>query len=389
MDLDGEQAGEGAARVIVAHFAHHHIIDAKDDEVVAHDDVAVTAGMLCRKCATSSSLRAGILATVRFMSGMNTDLPQGDLARWCEAPRRLLWFVQGAERGMAGDWKGAFEAMATGAPVLQGFSLAGLDAEILARSVKTSELPHLALGLLLHVQDLRSAAMNQYAAALAQHGESVLANFLQGAGRLAAADLKAAENHFVKSLTKAPRFFPALYALGDLCMRTRQAEPALEYFQKANEVVPTEGIDLRMGIIYENTNCFEQAETCYQRFVKACPEAFIGYNQLAWLYASRGSKLDEAMRLAVKADSLQPGNASVLDTIGWVHFQQGRPAQALETLLASIRINPANPTVCYHLGAVYAAQGNQPKAREFLRQALDLSREFPELKEAELLLGKL
>jgi len=191
-----------------------------------------------------------------------------------------------------------------------------------------------------------------------------------------------------RTLNAAPQFFAALYALGELNVLAGDFDEAAKYYRQAVLVHPDPGLFIKLGVYSEKTGNYQEAAKYYQRVIKTSPSFFVGYNQLAWLYAKQDINLSEAMTLAQKADQLQPGNASILDTIGWIHYQQKQYSAAIPFLEKSLSVNQHNPIVYYHLGRAFLAYGKEDKGVANLKRALALSTSFDGAEEAKKLLKK-
>ena len=76
-------------------------------------------------------------------------------------------------------------------------------------------------------------------------------------------------------------------------------------------------------------------------------------NNLAYILAERGVKLTEALRFAQLAKAKRPRDPVVLDTLGWVYYQQGRYSTAIDEFKESLSRNPNNALANYHLGWAY------------------------------------
>ena len=103
------------------------------------------------------------------------------------------------------------------------------------------------------------------------------------------------------------------------------------------------------------------------------PNMWGAANDMAFLLAehNRGKKdLDRALALAQKAQSIDPENPAILDTLGWVFYKRGELNKAMEMLGKAQVKFPQNPVINYHLGMVYYQAGNTAKAKEFLEYAL-------------------
>ncbi len=93
--------------------------------------------------------------------------------------------------------------------------------------------------------------------------------------------------------------------------------------------------------------------------------------QLAWVYVEYLDDTETAMRYARIGTQIDPNLASLVDTIGWIHYKDGDYEEALTYLRRAARDAPTNPTVRYHLGATLARTGDNDRAREELREALN------------------
>jgi tetratricopeptide (TPR) repeat protein len=67
----------------------------------------------------------------------------------------------------------------------------------------------------------------------------------------------------------------------------------------------------------------------YESAVRAGDPSGIASNNLAWLYAVEGKRLDHALELAKHALELNPGSPQVLDTIGMIHFENRQFSDAI------------------------------------------------------------
>ena len=93
------------------------------------------------------------------------------------------------------------------------------------------------------------------------------------------------------------------------------------------------------------------------------------YNNLGYLYAKRGRKLDEAIRLIKKALSLKPENGNFLDSLGWAYYKKGMYDEALEQLEKAASLIPNNPEIYEHLATVYKKKGMKEKAKRAWEKA--------------------
>jgi tetratricopeptide (TPR) repeat protein len=86
-------------------------------------------------------------------------------------------------------------------------------------------------------------------------------------------------------------------------------------------------------------------------------------------------ELKRALTLAKKAITLEPENASYLDTIGWIYFKLDNHGKAREYIESSIKINGENAIVLEHLGDVLMKFQKTQDALDYYKRALSLDKD--------------
>lgn len=115
-------------------------------------------------------------------------------------------------------------------------------------------------------------------------------------------------------------------------------------------------------------------------------------NDLGYLYADQGKKLEQAekmIRIAVEAEG---DNPSYLDSLGWVLFKLGRLEEALDYQKKAVAIpDHDDSTLLEHLGDIHEGLKQMDEARTQWQQALELEQKDkrPDKKVIERLEGKL
>jgi putative PEP-CTERM system TPR-repeat lipoprotein len=125
----------------------------------------------------------------------------------------------------------------------------------------------------------------------------------------------------------------------------------------------------------------------YEALLKQDAKNLLALNNLAWLYQQE--KSPRALDYAEQAYKVQPDNAPVLDTLGWILVEQGKTARGLELLQKATSKQPDAPEIRYHLAAALAKSGDNARARQELERVLAAGVAFPQEKEAQALLKQL
>jgi tetratricopeptide (TPR) repeat protein len=142
---------------------------------------------------------------------------------------------------------------------------------------------------------------------------------------------------------------------------------------------------VRLGAFYIAQHQWEKAIRELDHAVRIQPDVWMTSNDLATLLSEYGKgkdDLDRALTLAEKAKSLNPDNANISDTIGWIYYRKGDMKKAVDWLAKAQMKAPDNPVFNYHLGMAYHGAGNAAKAKEHLRIALNSKAKFPGKDEA-------
>ena len=77
------------------------------------------------------------------------------------------------------------------------------------------------------------------------------------------------------------------------------------------------------GLVSAQTDDIEQVEADMRKIIQLQPDNAHAYNALGYTLADKTDRLDEALELIDKANTLLPNNPFILDSLGWVHFKKG------------------------------------------------------------------
>ena len=132
------------------------------------------------------------------------------------------------------------------------------------------------------------------------------------------------------------------------------------------------------AMIVHSQNKVADAKKRYEEIVNDNPAAAVAANNLAWIYAEEGDKLDEALRLAESAAVQLPENQSVQDTIGWIYYKKELPILAIPRFEKSIEKSPDTASYHYHLALALSKSGQRERALGAAEQALKLKPDYAE-----------
>ena len=103
------------------------------------------------------------------------------------------------------------------------------------------------------------------------------------------------------------------------------------------------------GVALDQDRQTDRAVKMFETCLKLEPDFADAHNYLAYVWAVRGERLDDALRHIQAALALDPENAAYLDTLGWVYYQQGNYAEALKLLQQADALHPGDPEILGHI----------------------------------------
>ncbi|MFO0752949.1 MAG: XrtA/PEP-CTERM system TPR-repeat protein PrsT [Thermodesulfovibrionales bacterium] len=143
-----------------------------------------------------------------------------------------------------------------------------------------------------------------------------------------------------------------------------------------------------MGTVYDLMGNKKEAVAKYRQLLGKSGDHVPALNNLAFLYAEGHGSSEEALALASKAYRIAPGNAEVMDTLGYLLLKKGRTEEASKMLEKAASLLPGNPTVQYHAALALKERGDKGRAVELLSRAVRTG-DFPEAGAARVLLAEL
>lgn len=112
----------------------------------------------------------------------------------------------------------------------------------------------------------------------------------------------------------------------------------------------------------EQLGRLEEAESIYRQIIEQTPDDGMIYNNFAYMLIERGIRLDEARELVEHADALQPNNPYILDTRGWLEFQENNIEHAITLLRQAYTLDPNISENGVHLGEALWVFGSKAEA---------------------------
>ncbi len=262
--------------------------------------------------------------------------------------------------------------------------------------------------------DRKDKAAEQFEALSRDNPSNEQAYFILGNIAYQERRLNDAVDYYERALMLKPEFEPVYYRLAELKLALNKPQEALGLMERARgrfrqsfelevltaaayagakdyaeavkhyteaEVIAKAGepaslthlFYYRFGSALERRGDYAEAEKYFRQCLELAPNFAEAMNYLGYMWAERGTNLDEAKKLIEKAVALEPDNAAYLDSLGWVLFKQHQPQEALDWLQKAVQqAEQPDPTLYDHLGDIYAELKAFDKAREAWRKSVQL-----------------
>ncbi len=190
-----------------------------------------------------------------------------------------------------------------------------------------------------------------------------------------------AEPYLKKATILNPKDITALSAYGFTLSQLKENDKSIYYLKRALEIEPND-VQLigTLAMIYEGMKQHEISDSLYEHALELKPDDPLINNNYAYAFATRGIKLERALKMvkiSIAADSL---NSSYLDTIGWVYYMLGDYDSAKKYLEKAIEVGGKSSVMLDHLADIEFKLGNKQKAVELWKNALDLEPTKTEIK---------
>ena len=155
----------------------------------------------------------------------------------------------------------------------------------------------------------------------------------------------------------------------DLLFQNKQYERALNTYTAGLEALPgDEELLYGRSIVHERIGKIDLAELDLRKMIVENAGNSRALNALGYMLAVHTKRLQEAKKLIGRALELEPDDAAIMDSMGWVQFKLGKKREALALLKKAYERFP-DPEVAAHLGEVLWISGDKDQARVLMLKA--------------------
>lgn len=157
---------------------------------------------------------------------------------------------------------------------------------------------------------------------------------------------------------------------GDVLREAERYSEAKAYYTELLTEIPHEtSVRYARALIAEKLGELDLVEQDLQTILKDEPKNAQVLNALGYTLADRTQRYQEALSYIQRAYELEPNDAAVMDSMGWVQYRLGNYNDAIEHLQKAVTIDE-DPEIAAHFGEVLWVVGNKDKARKVWKDSL-------------------
>ena len=271
------------------------------------------------------------------------------------------------------------------------------------------------LGLLQLDQKRFEEARGAFTQLLARGEHEAIAHFSLAEILKADGNLDAALQHYL-SVDSGSRYVEAVSSTADILARTASFDEAIQFIIDRREAAGakekeelylvegnalhqrglvrealasfTDGIAAFPGsvtlhysraMIYASLRKTALAEHDFKVVIAQAPDNAMTLNALGYTLLDQTDRIDDAAAFIEKAYALDPNDAAIIDSMGWLAFKRGDTKTALTLLRQAIELT-MDDEIAAHLGEALWVAGRKKEARRVLQQGLTHNAESPHIR---------
>jgi tetratricopeptide (TPR) repeat protein len=192
-------------------------------------------------------------------------------------------------------------------------------------------------------------------------------------------EIKESGAYYEASLRVFENYHLALVGLGKVRAAQGKYEKAIDYYQRAINIVPQPDFLAALGDIYMLTDQPDEAQLQYKTVEYIGKLAALNkqiYNrQLANFYSGHDLHAKEALRLAL-AELESRKDIYGYDAAAWAYYRNGKFVQAQSLMDRAMALGTRDAYLYYHAGMIALQLEDEAQARDYLEQALEINPHF-------------
>ncbi len=202
---------------------------------------------------------------------------------------------------------------------------------------------------------------------------------------------KAHADSLIKYSERAARLFPnqgiVQYYNGIGHLNKKEYSAAIKSINRAIDLAPDNDKETTvlmlstLADVYHSNKQDDLSDKTFEKAIALAPDDPSLLNNYSYYLSERGQKLDEAEQMSKRSLTIRPGEATFLDTYGWIQYKKGNYAKAQEFIQRAIDLSgaKADATLYNHIGDVWYKLNDKIKAVENWKKSKEKGADDPQI----------
>ena len=178
------------------------------------------------------------------------------------------------------------------------------------------------------------------------------------------------------ALAKFPDNTDLLHMRGALALQKEEYDKAIELYNRALKHADNDTLRSQLwgsiGDVEHQRNAMSKCYKAYYKALKLHIDNAMVLNNYAYFLALEGRNLEEALKMATRANALKENNPTYLDTMAWVLYKLGQYEQAKKVMQRALSLSRSHSyEYPLHYGDILHALGEEFMAKTYWRKALE------------------
>ena len=194
-------------------------------------------------------------------------------------------------------------------------------------------------------------------------GDDGFGRYMLGRIAMEKGDTVTAEAQYLASLAIADSLWEPRIGLGFLYSSADRFDAAIAIYQQGLRIHPKQpNLLFNLGAVFERAGRFDESVASFKQLIAVDPDHAPALNYLGYMWADRGTRLKDALKMIERALEIQPNNGAYLDSYAWVLFRMGRTIAAARKLEEALNYIQEDAIVFEHYGDILAGLGRAKEA---------------------------
>ncbi|HEY9161542.1 MAG TPA: tetratricopeptide repeat protein [Desulfomonilia bacterium] len=140
-------------------------------------------------------------------------------------------------------------------------------------------------------------------------------------------------------------------------------------WEKVSKETSCREVGYRLATALEEKGMINEGLAVAESILSADPNDAMMLNFVGYLWADQGRNLEKAKKMISDALTARPDDGFIMDSMGWVLYKSGKPAEAVPYMEKALKKYPDEPLINEHMGDIQYKLGRNKTALEYYQKA--------------------